>query len=90
MTECERLLADLAYLEQAGMTINQVRELHHWSCRPSAVSRVTFDTLRSYFGKDRAMRENNARFAARVALVADMHRGGFSALVQRALAIDPL
>ena len=73
MTKTEQLLADLDYLENAGLTEDQLRSLHHWSNRPEAAARVTFASARDYFGHGRDMKTNNSSFADRLRLVVTQH-----------------
>ncbi len=90
MEKANQLLADLDYLEQAGMTVDQLRSLHHWSERPESEQRVTFGTVRDYFGHGREMRSNNSDFAERLHLVAQLRRGDIADLVSLALKVHPL
>jgi hypothetical protein len=90
MKQTEQLLSDLDYLEKAGMTVDQLRSLHHWSDRPEASRRVTFSTARDYFSNGQQMRSNNAAFAERLRLVADLHQRGLAGLVDAALHRHPL
>lgn len=90
MKQTEQLRADLDYLEKVGMTVEQLRSLHHWSDRPEASKRVTFSSARDYFAQGQEMRSNNAAFAERVRLVADLHQRGLAGLVDIALRKLPL
>lgn len=90
MKQTDQLLADLDYLEAAGMTVDQLRSLHHWSGRPEASERVTFSSARDYFSHGREMKSNNAAFAERLRLVADLHQRGLGGLVEIALLKRPL
>jgi hypothetical protein len=90
MHKTKQLLDDLQYLEAAGLTTQQLRSLHHWSNRPEAAARVSFATARSYFAREQNMQANNAAFADRIRLVADLHQRGFIALVEQALLMYPL
>lgn len=90
MKNTEQLLTDLEYLEAAGMTIAQLRSLHHWSDRPEAMERVTFSSARDYFSQGREMKSNNAAFADRLRCVADLHQRGLVGLVENALRRYPL
>lgn len=90
MKRTDQLLADLDYLEMSGLTLAQLRSLHHWSDRPEASERVTFSSVRDYFSCGRGMRSNNAAFADRLHTVADLHRRGMAGLVDAALHRYPL
>jgi hypothetical protein len=70
------------------MTVDQLRALHHWAGTPTE-TRVTYATVRDYFGHEREMRENNSAFADRFRLVAQAHRDGISGLVEVALRMYP-
>ena len=89
MSKAKQLLEDIEYLEGAGLTTAQLRRLHHWGGDPERETRVTFASTRSYFSKDQAMLDNNAAFADRVRLVAELHRQGLPALVELALKQIP-
>lgn len=88
MSTATQLLEDLDYLEQAGMTVEQLRSLHHWA-GTSTEKKVTYATVRDYFSHGRDMRENNTIFAERLHLVAQTHRRGIPALVEIALRAYP-
>lgn len=90
MKRTDQLLADLEYLKTAGMTIDQLRSLHHWSDRPDASKHVTFSSARDYFSQGQEMRSNNAAFADRLRHVADLHQRGLAGLVETALQKYPL
>ena len=90
MNKQDQLLTDLDYLEQSGMTVDQLRSLHHWSERPESERRVTFAAVRDYFGRGRDMRSNNADFAERLHLVAQLRRGGIADMVSVALRVLPI
>ena len=85
----EELLAAAHYLEVAGMSEEQLSQLHHYWLR----KRVTYWQTYDYFGKNLPPRGNNTRYAERLKFVAAQHRlrrGSFSVLVQEALAKWPL
>lgn len=90
MKRTDQLLADLDYLEMSGLTLAQLRSLHHWSDRPEASVRVTFSSVRDYFSCERGMKSHNAAFSDRLHTVADMHRRGMEGLVDAALHRHPL
>lgn len=47
MSKANRLLEELDYLELAGMTVEQLRSLHHWAgTRTEAM--VSYATVREY------------------------------------------
>lgn len=52
MKRTDQLLADLDYFEMSGLTLAQLRSLHHWSDRPELSERVTFSSVRDYFPAD--------------------------------------
>lgn len=85
MSKNEQLLDDLAYLESAGMTVDQLRLLHHWSGRPGSEERVTFSSARNYFARGHEMGPNNSLFAERVHFVAEAHKSDISKLVDLAI-----
>lgn len=88
MSKAAQLLADLDYLERVGMSVEQLRSLHHWAGKATE-ARVSFATVRDYFGHGRDMRANNLLFAERLHLVADAHRRGMPAMVEVALRMYP-
>jgi hypothetical protein len=89
MSKNKQLLDDLSYLESAAMTLDQLRSLHHWAGRPRAEERVSFNSVRDYFSRGHEMGPNNALFAERLHFVAEVHKRGFSALVELALHTLP-
>lgn len=89
MKRTDQLLADLDYLDNAGMTVDQLRSLHHWSDKETR-EKVTFSSVRDYFSHGRPMRSNNEAFADRLRLIADVHQRGLSGLVEVALNKYPL
>ena len=92
MNKTSQLLADLDYLEQSGLTVEQLRTLHHWSGRPEAEARVTFASARDYVAQGRDMKTNNTAFADRLRFVAQQHQlqHQLAALVEQALFRFPL
>lgn len=88
MSKAAQLLEDLAYLERAGMTVEQLRSIHHWAGTQTE-TRVTYASVRDYFGHERDMRDNNSAFADRLHLVAELQRRGIAAMVEVALRIYP-
>ncbi|QHE86416.1 hypothetical protein [Hydrogenophaga sp. BPS33] len=88
MNRTDQLIADLDYLENAGMTVEQLRSLHHWSDKETR-ERVTFSSARDYFSHGHDMRTNNAAFADRLRVVADLHQRGLAGLVEIALLRRP-
>lgn len=86
----ERIVTSLRYLESAGMSVDQLSQLHHFSLRGRTVS---FSRGFRYFGVNKELRENNIRYAERLAFVANAHKlgeGPLNALVRQALARWPL
>lgn len=71
------------------MTLDQLRSLHHWAGRPEAEKQVTFKSVRGYFSRGHEMGLNNTLFAARLHLVAESHKLGFTALVDMAMHAFP-
>jgi hypothetical protein len=90
MNKTQQLLEDLDYLERVGMTAKQLRSLHHWADRPEAAVRVSFNSARDYFSRDRDMKSNNVAFAERLRLVAELHQRGLAGLVDQAIEKFPL
>jgi hypothetical protein len=90
LNKAKQICDDLEYLENVGLTNEQLRTLHHWSDRPEAAARVSFASARDYFAKGQAMRANNAAFAERLHLIVDLHQRGLGALVEQALSKFPL
>ena len=85
----EELVAATHYLEAAGMSEEQLSQLHHYWPR----KRVTYWQTYDYFGKNLPPRTKNTRYAERLKFVAAQHRlrgESFSVLVQEALAKWPL
>lgn len=89
MSKAKQLLEDIDYLESVGLTVAQLRRLHHWGGDPAREARITFASTRNYFAKDQEMLENNTSFADRVHLVAEVHRQGLPAIVELALSQIP-
>lgn len=89
MSKNSQLLVDLSYLESAGMTVDQLRSLHHWAGRPGSEERVTFNSARNYFSREHEMGANNSLFAARLHFVADAHKRDIAALVEMAVRSIP-
>jgi len=90
MSKNSQLLDDLLYLESAGMTLHQLRLLHHWAGRPKAEEQVTFKSVRRYFSREYDMGLNNSLFAERLHFIAETHKLGFTALVDMAIHALPL
>jgi len=90
MNQTEQLVADLNYLQAAGMTVEQLRSLHHWADRPEAASRVTFESAVNYFSKGQGLKANNAAFAARLRFIVEAHRQSLSAIISNALHSYPV
>ena len=90
MNRTEQLVADLEYLEAAGLTTDQLRSLHHWSERPEAAQRVTFTSARNYFKKNQPLKDNNVVFSDRLRFIADLHKRGLAGLVEQSLARFPI
>lgn len=89
MSKNAQLLEDLAYLELAGMTVDQLRSLHHWAGRPGSEERVTFNSARDYFSRGHEMGANNSLFADRLHFVAEAHKRDIAALVDLAIRVLP-
>ena len=73
MSKNKQLLDDLNYLESAGLTVDQLRSLHHWAERPGSEERVTFNSARDYFARGHEMGKNNSVFAERLHFVVEAH-----------------
>jgi hypothetical protein len=81
------LVEIVQYLERKGMSVEQLRNLHHSQSR-----RETFKTSQNYFSGKTTIRGNNILYCARLSYVAERHRTTgrqFSELVQEALARHP-
>ncbi|MCY0914037.1 hypothetical protein [Massilia antarctica] len=81
MSKNTQILEDLAYLELVGMTLDQLRSLHHWAGRPGSEERVTFKSGHDYFDLGHEMGANNSLFADRLHFVAEAHKRNLEALV---------
>ncbi len=53
---CEQLVGSARYLEAAGMTREQLSQLHHFE-------KVSFSETYRYFGVSKELRGNNIRYA---------------------------
>lgn len=85
---CQRLVEAARYLETQGMTVEQLRTLHH-----SLRRLETFNSTYKYFGKDRELRPVNISYADRLIFVAEMHQakpGPIGKLVSEALLRWPM
>lgn len=89
MNRTEQLVQDVKYLEAEGLSVAQLRSLHHWAERPDAAKRVTFSTATRYFGKGQELQATNSLFADRVRFVTSQHQKRFSDLVEEALLRYP-
>lgn len=89
MSKNSQLLDDLAYLKFVGMTVDQLRSLHHWIGRPGSEERVTFNSARNYFEREHEMGANNSLFAERLHFVANAHKRQIAALVEMAVRTIP-
>jgi hypothetical protein len=89
MATAQELTRALDYLEAAGMTVQELRSLHHWSGLPSE-KRVTFASTRRYFIKGQALLANNSKFADRLMFVAEGLRPSIAKLVSDALKKNPM
>ncbi len=85
---CEQLVAAARYLEAQGMSVQQLRALHHPQKQPE-----TFASTYGYFGKYDELGAKNRLYAERLIFVSDEHRkgsGGIASLVHSALIKWPL
>lgn len=89
MKRTNQLLADLDYLEKAGMTIGQLRSLHHGLDGETA-DRVAFRSARAYFSHVHPMKSKNAALVERLRLVTDFHQRGLERLIAEAIRKYPL
>lgn len=89
MSKNKQLLDDLTYLESAGLSVDQLRSLHHWAGRPGSEERVTFNSARDYFARGHEMGRNNSVFAERLHFVAEAHKRDMSKLVELAVSTFP-
>jgi hypothetical protein len=87
---CEQLIESARYLESAGLSRQQLSQLHHFSRRGGTVG---FAETYAYFGVNKELRRTNQAFAERLKYIATEHkRSGrsLSALVRQALSQWPL
>jgi hypothetical protein len=87
---CEQVVESATYLQSAGMSREQLSQLHHFSLKGRLVS---FAQTCDYFSVSKDLKQNNIRFAERLNFVASEHRRskqGLSLLVQQALVRWPL
>ncbi len=85
----EELLAAARYLEAAGMSQEQLWQLHHFWPRRKVTYWQTYD----HFSKHEISCDNNVRYAERLKFVATQHKQGnkdFDDLVREALKKWPL
>jgi hypothetical protein len=85
---CESLVSAVQYLEQHGLSVEQLRALHHPQRRPE-----TFASTLKYFGQSKELKPLNRKYAERLIYIASEHRNGragLSALVEQALSRWPL
>ncbi len=85
----KELLTALDKVERAGMTVQQLRSLHHWSAA-LAPSRLTFASVRANFEKGQELSYSNSRFSFRLVYVADRLPVNIPTLVAEALRRYPL
>ena len=87
---CERLVSCVQYLQQAGLSQEQLTRLHHCSLRGHSQS---FAAVLSYFSSNKDLRQANSLFLLRVEYVTREHkRGGqpLDSLLRDALRLYPL
>lgn len=85
---CERLVGAVHYLQRNGLTVEQLRALHHPQRTPE-----TFASTLRYFGSPKELRPLNRAYAERLIYVADEHRKGregMGQLVEQALSRWPM
>lgn len=85
---CERLVDSARYLERQGMSVQQLRSLHHSTTRPE-----TYRSTYRYFGDNKELKQVNIDYANRLIFVAEQHRqgnGAISTLIEQALQRWPL
>ncbi len=66
---CERLVEAVIYLQREGLTLEQLRSLHHTQRRPE-----TFASTCKYFAKKRELKTLNVAYAERLIFVANEHK----------------
>ena len=82
------LIAAAKYLEQCGMAVTLLRQMHH-----SPRQDETFKSTLRYFSGKLALGGNNLRYGARLTYVAEQHEGtgrSFTELVSEAMRRHPL
>jgi hypothetical protein len=85
---CERLVDAVRYLEAKGMSVQQLRSMHHSMSRPE-----TFRSTYRYFGVPKELSSVNVAYANRLIYVAEQHllgRGNLSGLIEEALVRWPV
>ncbi|PZO18229.1 MAG: hypothetical protein DCF26_08355 [Burkholderiales bacterium] len=85
---CERVIDSADYLERQGMTVQQLRSMHHPMTRLE-----TYSATYRYFGIIKDLKRLNADYAHRLIFVAGQHRlglGGLSTLIEKALVRWPI
>ena len=83
----DEIVEALTYLQRSGMTLDQLRDIHHSSAR-----RETFAAARQYFTRVKELRERNLSYGCRLRFLSEQHSkssGDFSALVRDALLRYP-
>ncbi len=84
MATPSELLTALEKLEAAGMTVEQLRSLHH-SAGTKNAAQVTFGSVRRYFEQGHPLRFSNQRFADRLIHAAEGLPASISTRVKDAL-----
>jgi hypothetical protein len=87
---CEQLVAAAQYLERNGMSVQQLRALHHSRNQNSLAS---FASTYRYFGTNMDLGDKNVLYATRLIFVAEEHQkhgGIISSGVEKALAKWPV
>lgn len=83
-----RLVEAARYLESVGLSLDQLRKLHH-----SQRNDASFATTYSYFTSKYSLLSNNLLYGARLVHIEERHRAGgrdFAMLVNEALELFPL
>ena len=78
---CTRIVDALNYLQKAGMTLEQLRDLHH---NPNRTTSYT--SCLKYFSNKKELRENNLLFGVNLEFIAKNHADGedcFSKLIEK-------
>ena len=87
---CKQIVKAAEYLQNAGMTSDQLSRIHHFSAKGRTIS---FGQTISYFGIDKNLRQTNLNFAKRIEFVESEHKrtaGNLNSIVAQAVHRVPL